>query len=215
LTAVRRRDRLRAPEGLWIFGYGSLVWRPAFPHRLRRPAWIPGFRRRFWQGSTDHRGVPGAPGRVVTLERDEGAGGARCWGMAYHVEARDVDGVLAGLDHREQGGYERFEARLHFQPATAGEADASGSADDPPCRALLYVATPENPNYLGPAPLDTIARQVLVSRGPSGDNVEYVLRLAETLLEIRPGLGPDEEDVLVLAERVRALVGRAGRGMGP
>ena len=69
-------------EALWIFGYGSLVWRPSFPFAERRGAWIDGFARRFWQGSTDHRGVPGAPGRVVTLEH---ATGARCFGAAYRI----------------------------------------------------------------------------------------------------------------------------------
>ena len=78
---------------LWIFGYGSLVWRPDIPHDERRPAWIRGFARRFWQGSTDHRGVPEAPGRVVTLVRDEAA---RCWGAAYRVAAHII-GVLGGI----------------------------------------------------------------------------------------------------------------------
>ena len=175
---------------LWVFGYGSLVWRPAFEHEVRRPAWIAGFRRRFWQGSTDHRGVPGAPGRVVTLVRDAAA--ARCWGMAYRVHARAVDDVLAVLDHREKGGYDRVRAQLHF----ADEVVPRSS------EGLVYVATPGNPNYLGPAPLDAIAGQVIASSGPSGDNVEYVTRLAAALQEICPGLDPEVEEVLALAERL-------------
>ena len=47
---------------LFVFGYGSLVWRPAFAHRAHRAAYLEGYARRFWQGSSDHRGVPGAPG---------------------------------------------------------------------------------------------------------------------------------------------------------
>ena len=90
----------REAERLWIFGYGSLVWRPAFPHSEKRPAWVSGWSRRFWQGSTDHRGVPGAPGRVVTLIRSQDPA-AICWGMAYLVEPGAEDGVLAGLDDTE------------------------------------------------------------------------------------------------------------------
>jgi cation transport regulator ChaC len=177
--------------GLWVFGYGSLVWRPAFPHRARRPAWIHGYRRVFWQGSTDHRGVPGAPGRVVTLDRQPEPT-ARCWGMAYHVKSAFVDDVLAQLDHREKGGYDRVETELHFEDARA-----------PRCvLGLMYVATPSNPNYLGPAAPEALVRQILVSTGPSGHNVEYVLRLAEALREICPDLDADSEEVLALAERL-------------
>ncbi len=152
---------------LWIFGYGSLVWRPSFPFAERRAAFVLGFARRFWQGSTDHRGVPGAPGRVVTLVRDPGG---RCAGAAYRIEAHDADEVLRHLDHREKGGYARHEVTLRFHD------DALA-----PARGLLYLATLENANYLGPAPLDAIAAQVLAASGPSGTNVEYVLRLASEL----------------------------------
>ena len=185
------------PDGLWIFGYGSLVWRPAFAHRVRRPARVHGFRRRFWQGSTDHRGVPGAPGRVATLVREEAVD---CWGMAYQVAPEDVDEVLAKLDHREQGGYERVEAELHFDPCAQGEAARQRAG-------ILYLATSQNPNYLGPASLEAIACQVLASSGPSGPNLEYVVRLAEALRAMRPELTPDSEEALALAERVARTEG--------
>ncbi|XYI03248.1 gamma-glutamylcyclotransferase [Sorangium sp. So ce1128] len=174
----------------WIFGYGSLIWRPAFRFEQVAPGYITGWARRFWQGSTDHRGVPGAPGRVVTLIPEPGA---RCWGMAYRVADAELDGVLRALDHREKGGYARHDVPFHV----AGEAaQAEGAART----AIVYMATPDNPDYLGAASLAAIAAQVLASHGPSGSNVEYVLRLAEALA----AMNADDEHVSELARLVRA-----------
>ena len=174
----------------WIFGYGSLVWRPAFPALEQRPARVLGFTRRFWQGSTDHRGVPGAPGRVVTLVPEAGA---TCWGMAYRVEPSRIEEILGTLDVREQGGYTRHEVPLELVATEGGMPQAA-------VVGLMYVAGPGNPNYLGPAPLDAIAAQVLRSTGPSGPNPEYVLRLAAALRE----MGADDEHVFGLAARIAA-----------
>jgi glutathione-specific gamma-glutamylcyclotransferase len=167
---------------LWVFGYGSLVWRPSIPFVEREPAYIEGWARRFWQGSTDHRGVPGAPGRVVTLIEQPGS---VCWGMAYSIAAADRDPVLATLDHREKGGYSRRTVAMHLR---------DGRVID----GLVYLATPENPNYLGPAALDAIAVQVRKSHGPSGANLEYVESLARALRE----MGAEDEHVFALAERL-------------
>lgn len=168
---------------VWIFGYGSLVWRPDIPFADSRPAAIEGWARRFWQGSTDHRGVPGAPGRVVTLVESPAD---LCWGRAFLVTADDREAVIDQLDYREKGGYSLAEVSLRFGGHGADEADEAAG--------LVYMATPNNPNYLGPAPLADIAAQVRVSHGPSGPNIEYVLRLADALRDI----GADDPHVFEL-----------------
>lgn len=150
---------------IWLFGYGSLIWRPDFPHAESRRAAVSGWRRRFWQASPDHRGVPGAPGRVVTLVEDPGA---RCYGVAFLVEAAARDAVFSTLDHREKNGYERVDVTLDF--------DDGGAVD-----GVTYVAGPGNPSYVGPAPLPEMAAQIASAHGPSGPNLEYLMRLAESL----------------------------------
>lgn len=177
----------RAP--LWLFGYGSLIWRPAIPYAERLPARAAGFERRFYQGSTDHRGVPEAPGRVVTLVASPAAA---CGGVAYRVAEADVDAVLENLDVRERGGYVRLELQVHVLGPAPVEVTA-----------LTYVAAPDNPNWLGPAPLAAIARQIAHSRGPSGPNHEYLVRLAAALRE----LAVDDDHVFALEREVHGLAG--------
>jgi len=150
---------------LWVFGYGSLIWRPDFDYLHRRPARIHGWSRRFWQGSHDHRGIPEAPGRVVTLIRDPAG---HCDGMAYLVDAAVIENTFAALDHREKNGYERHPVRLTFDHRQVdgdapADADASASTD-----GVVYIAPEGNFAYLGPAPLPDIARQIHASAGPSG-----------------------------------------------
>jgi cation transport regulator ChaC len=171
---------------LWIFGYGSLVWRPGFAYSEALPGFVRGWVRRFWQGSVDHRGVTERPGRVVTLIPD--ASEVVCWGMAYRVEPAAREEVLAGLDHREVGGFERRELEVHFRDSTR-----------PQIRALVYVASQRNSNFLGPAPVEEIAAQVRRSHGPSGPNSEYVLRLADWLREV----GAVDDHVFRVADQLR------------
>ena len=169
---------------IWIFGYGSLIWRPDFAYAEARPASIAGWARRFWQGSTDHRGVPGAPGRVVTLVEEPGSA---CHGRAYRVGADDRDAVLAGLDYREKGGYELRDVDIVLEARRA------------PVRGVVYIAVPGNPNWLGRADPEEIAVQVAGAAGPSGSNVEYVLRLADSIRS----MGAEDPHVLAVAGRLK------------
>ncbi len=155
-------------QDTWIFGYGSLIWRTGFSFAESRPAFVHGWARRFWQGSTDHRGLPGAPGRVVTLIRAEDA---ICWGRAFRLHHDQRDEVMAQLDYREKGGYQRLLLPLYFKP-------------DQAVQGTVYLATADNPNYLGSASPAEIAQQVRHAHGPSGPNTEYVMQLHRALTEL-------------------------------
>lgn len=161
---------LRLMSGPWIFGYGSLVWRPAFEHLRREPAYIDGFERRFWQASPLHRGTELHPGRVVTLLPKTNA---RCWGMAYQVHEDEAEKILAALDHRERTGYNRVRTTLHVRHV--------GPIED----VLLYVASPENKNYIGPESQEATAAIIRGAHGESGANQEYLQKLAEGLDEMQ------------------------------
>lgn len=157
----RKRQNFEGLSSVWLFGYGSLIYKVDFPFLEQRPATIEGWARRFWQGSHDHRGTPEAPGRVVTLIEQPGA---TCKGMAYRVSPE----VFGHLDVREKNGYLRFRTPMVF--------DDGGSEE-----GLVYIATEDNAAFLGPAPSSDIARQIACSSGPSGPNSEYLLKLAEAL----------------------------------
>ena len=177
---------------VWIFGYGSLVWHPGFAFEQRQVGYIRGWARRFYQGSPDHRGIPGSPGRVVTLVADAQS---VCWGVAYQVAGESLASIFSYLDEREQGGFRR--QQVDFYPKT----DPANAPAPPVTPAFVYIAQEGNPHYLGPASVPEMARHIFQSKGPSGSNRDYLLRLAERLRD----MGVTDVHVSELAQHVRQL----------
>jgi cation transport regulator ChaC len=170
---------------VWVFGYGSLIWRVDFPYLEKATACVHGWSRRFWQGSHDHRGMPHAPGRVVTLIP---APLARVDGVAYLVEHH----VFDHLDYREKNGYERHDVTLEWR-------DRPGHSP-----GVMYIAAQNNHAFLGPASIDEIASHIRRSSGPSGSNVEYLFELANALR----ALNTNDPHVFALESAVKESHGR-------
>jgi cation transport regulator ChaC len=185
----RRMARFDGHDEVWLFGYGSLIWKVDFAYLERRPAHVMGWTRRFWQGSHDHRGTPDAPGRVLTLVAEPDA---ECAGMAYRI----TPAVFDELDRREKNGYLRHVVSLAFR---------DGSKVD----GLAYIAGPDNAAWLGPAPDAGIAAHIADAEGPSGRNRDYVTRLADALR----ALGETDEHVFAIDRYLRE--GTAGTESGP
>lgn len=177
-TVIRMKpqDIVKDKNSLWIFGYGSLVWKPDFVYKRRKVGYIKGYKRRFWHGDDFHRGNKEKPGRVATLVEDQEA----CtWGVAYEVPESQMEESLQYLNIREVmlGGY--ITEIVEFTPKEKSHS---------PLLALVYIATSDNPIYLGPASDVEIAAQISISRGKTGHNIEYLLRLAEFMRLCCPGV---------------------------
>lgn len=153
----------------WVFGYGSLIWRPGFLFQERVRARLAGYRRSLCVYSFSHRGTPQEPGLVFGLDR-----GGSCIGMAFRVANADREAVLSYLRERELVTHVYREVVLPIR-----------LADGRSVRALAYVVDRSHAQYAGSLDVHHAARLVRRSHGRSGPNTEYV---KNALAEIE-GLG--------------------------
>jgi cation transport protein ChaC len=162
---LRRRP---SPGGdVWVFGYGSLIWKPGFPHDGTHPALLRGFHRRFCLWSRFYRGTPEAPGLVLGLDR-----GGACRGVAFRVPSAAAEDVLAYLDARENMGAETVYDR-RMLPVRLLDAAPAGRRPRV-VRAVAYVANRAHPSYCRPCP-DTAAAAIARGVGQAGANRDYLL----------------------------------------
>jgi cation transport protein ChaC len=171
-----------ANEDLWVFGYGSLMWRPGFEHLERVPARIIGLHRALCVYSFVHRGTPEKPGLVLGLDR-----GGSCRGIAYRVAAARREATLAYLREREQVTKVYLETMRRVTLAS-GEANA-----------VVFVVDRGHPQYAGLLDLERQLQLVRQAHGLSGANLDYVLA---TVAEIE-AQGCHDPGLHLLAERLK------------
>ena len=149
----------------WVFGYGSLIWRPGFAHTETVRARLHGFRRALCVRSFVHRGSPERPGLVLGLDR-----GGSCIGLAFRVPGDLRDEVMAYLRERELVTNVYLE-RLVPLTLQTGER----------VRGVSYVVDRRHEQYAGALAAEDAANRVNGAIGRSGPNEEYVLNTVEHL----------------------------------
>ena len=146
----------------------------------------------------------------VTDDHQHGPTAPKVWGAAYHIPPEHVEEVRSYLDIREINGYsiqftpihpslELVKIQNHSEELRTSISEANSS----PINCLVYIGLPDNPQFLGPQDPQALAEHILHSKGPSGENKEYLYMLDAALNELSPDSADDH--ISDLARRCREL----------
>lgn len=173
-------------EAVWVFGYGSLMWNPAFFVADTERAQIYGYHRSFCLNLIFGRGAPDKPGLMLGLDT-----GGSCVGLAHKIAAEHVESELEILWLREMIG-------ATYKPTWLTARFPSGRQ-----KVLTFVANKEHQRYLGPQDFDFAAQRIATSEGYLGDNRTYLYNTVEHLDELGICDGP----LHTLEREVRRIAG--------
>jgi cation transport protein ChaC len=167
MRVSRAVDQKTLGGDLWVFGYGSLMWRPGFAFIERQNGLVRGWRRSLCVYSWVHRGTEAKPGLVLGLDR-----GGACHGAAFRVAAKDREATIVYLREREQVTsvyLEKYVRVLTWEGAIV--------------TALTFVADRRHPQYAGALGREELLRLTATAIGRSGANAEYILNTVAHLEE--------------------------------
>ncbi|WP_051013589.1 gamma-glutamylcyclotransferase [Pararhodospirillum photometricum] len=152
------KDNIDPSQVSWVFGYGSLMWRPDFPFEETCPALLQGYHRSACILSTQYRGTPQSPGLVLGLEP-----GGTCHGRAFRLTPALRPAIVAKVREREliTGVYHE-----RLLPVALNDGRS--------VEALCYVADPAHPQFRGGLALGEAARLVRHGRGTQGAARDYL-----------------------------------------
>lgn len=206
-------------DGMWVLGYGSLIWKPPPHYTFRLQGYLSGFIRRFYMQSRDHRGTPANPGRVVTLVSHSDlvehhndyiphiAGyevplddqhlpmahdALKVWCVAYYIPSEKVPEVKEYLDIREQDGYSTHQVEFHISP----DHNKATSKDEDAVVSALPVHPTTNHKYLtSMIYLGTLDNEAYI--GPEN--------ISDTALVIRTSVGDSGKNTEYLLELTKLM----------
>jgi cation transport protein ChaC len=180
-------------DDFWVFGYGSLMWQPGFPHCEAVPALLRGYHRSFCVYSHHYRGTPQQPGLVLGL-----APGGSCRGLAFRVPAEEKTTVRDYLDERELVTYAYLPKMLCVEIA-AGVV-----------HAYTFIADPEHRQFAGDLGIERSAEIIMEARGVAGLNRDYLINTVRRL----ETMGYADERLHPLLQRIEHLTGIIEAGGG-
>ena len=179
-------------EDLWVFGYGSLMWRPGFGYEERVPARLIGLHRALCVYSFVHRGTPERPGLVLGLDC-----GGMCRGIAFRVAANLRGKTIDYLRAREQV------TSVYLETARRVELEEGARRQ---VRALCFIVDRSHEQYAGRLTLAECVRHVRQGQGSSGNNRDYVLETVQAL----EALGYRETDLHLIAAQLKGTQSAVG-----
>ena len=180
-------------DGFWVFGYGSLMWKPGFEAVEARMARLDGYKRAFALTSVHYRGTPEYPGLVLGLDWQPGSA---CTGMALRIGANQAREVRQYLAERE------LVSRAYFEVSHEITLLGQGHGQGERVRAICYILDRTHPQYSGSMTLEDQAAVIRIAAGSTGTNSDYLFKTVEHLRE----LGVDDPELFMLEKMVRAGV---------
>jgi cation transport protein ChaC len=176
---------MSAADDLWVFGYGSLMWRPGFDYLERHEGRLIGAHRALCVYSFVHRGTPEKPGLVLGLDH-----GGACRGIVYRVAAQKREATIEYLRRREQV------TMVYRESYRTAWVDSDPKRQ---VRALVYTIDRGHAQYAGRLPVAKQLHFVRQGRGRSGPNRDYVIETVKSL----EALGYRETALHELAEKLK------------
>lgn len=161
LSSLRHWDQ---KSDLWLFAYGSLIWRTEFDFLEQRPATLPGYERSLCLWSRINRGTPEVPGVVFALNE-----GDQCEGVVYRVAADQIKTIFPPLWQREMPSGAYNPKWLMCQTPQG------------PVSALSFVINSNNDAYVPAMPLEQLRQVIYAAHGINGPCIDYVLQTAAAL----------------------------------